>query len=181
MAFAGRWRALVFAGTLAALSSAPPALGQDTTTLLPGGASSLQESFGDWRVACVIRKSEKLCSLSQQHNQQNGQRVLAIELIPSGEDGASGTLILPFGLTLASGATLTVDDEPIGDALPFSTCLPAGCIVPLVLNASTVDRLNAGGTLKIGAAANTAASPLSFSISLQGFAAAMARTRELLL
>jgi len=174
-------KALALVPVIAALWSVLPSYGQDTTALLPGGASSLQESYGDWRVACIVRDAEKLCSLSQQHNQQNGQRVLAIELVPAGENGASGTLILPFGLTLASGATLTIDDEPIGDALPFSTCLPAGCLVPLALDASTFDRLNAGSTLKIGATANGAAAPLSFSISLQGFAAAMARTRELLL
>ena len=140
----------------------------------------MQESFGDWRVACVIRESEKLCSLSQQHNQQNGQRVLTIELIPSGEDVASGTLILPFGLTLAAGTTLSVDDEPIGDALPFSTCLPAGCLVPLILNRSAIDRLNSGDALALGATVNGTAAPLSFTVSLQGFVAAMARTRDLL-
>lgn len=180
-AFPGRWRAPTLAPAVAILLSVTAAWGQDMAALLPGGASSLQESYGDWRVACVVRTAEKLCSLSQQHNQQNGQRILAIEIVPSEEQASSGTLILPFGLNLSAGVTLAIDDEPVGDALPFSTCLPAGCIVPLVLDAPIIDQLNAGGALKFGAVANGTAASLSFSISLQGFAPAMARTRELLL
>jgi len=176
-----RWRALTLAPAIAILVSVTAAWGQDTAALLPGGASSLQESYGDWRVACIVRAAEKLCSLSQQHNQQNGQRIIAIEIIPAEEQASNGTLILPFGLNLPAGVTLAIDDEPVGGALSFSTCLPAGCIVPLTLDASIIDRLNAGGALKFGAVANGTAASLSFSISLQGFAAAMARTRELLL
>ncbi|WP_291976476.1 invasion associated locus B family protein [Chelatococcus sp.] len=154
--------------------------GQDGTPLLPGGASSLQETYGDWRVACVVRETERLCSLSQQHSQQNGQRVLAIEIVPSAENAANGTLALPFGLHLSAGVTLTVDDQPIGGALPFSTCLPAGCLVPLALDSQTIERANAGSRLAIGATASNTGAPMSFTLSLEGFAAAMARTRELL-
>ena len=106
---------------LAGVAGAGISQGQDGAPLLPGGASSLQETYGDWRVACVVRETERLCSLSQQHSQQNGQRVLSIEIVPSAENAANGTLVLPFGLLLSAGVTLTVDDQPIGSALPFST------------------------------------------------------------
>lgn len=43
----------------------------------------------------------------------------------------AGTLILPFGLALAKGATLQVDDKAVGQPQTFCTCLPGGCIVPL--------------------------------------------------
>lgn len=47
----------------------------------------------------------KLCAISQTRAQQNGQRLLAIELNAPGGDGATGTLVLPFGLALDSGVT----------------------------------------------------------------------------
>jgi len=165
---------------LAGVPGAGISQGQDRAPILPGGASSLQETYGDWRVACVMRETERLCSLSQQHSQQNGQRVLSIEIVPSAENAANGTLVLPFGLLLSAGVTLTVDDQPIGSALPFSTCLPAGCLVPLALDSQTIERAQAGSRLAIGATASSTGAPLSFTLSLEGFAAALIRTRELL-
>lgn len=51
------------------------------------------------------------------------------------EDNTDGslasTLILPFGLLLEAGATLQDDDGQPLEPLRFSTCLPAGCVVPL--------------------------------------------------
>ncbi len=39
---------------------------------LPGGASSLQETYQDWHVACQVADNAKRCVLVQQQNQQNG-------------------------------------------------------------------------------------------------------------
>ncbi|MEP6565298.1 MAG: Invasion associated locus B family protein, partial [Mesorhizobium sp.] len=47
---------------------------------LPGGASALSETHGDWTVNCQITGTVKACSLShQQFNKQTNQRLLAIE------------------------------------------------------------------------------------------------------
>jgi invasion protein IalB len=72
---------------------------------LPGGASSLQETYQDWGLA---RQStpKVVCAVSQQQSQQNGQRVLAIELRRGETDAVAGNLVLPFGLLLDAGATL---------------------------------------------------------------------------
>ncbi|WP_083222795.1 invasion associated locus B family protein [Ensifer sp. LC163] len=46
---------------------------------------SIVETYRDWRVACVQQGTDKQCAMSQVQTQQNGQRVLAIELsAPSG-------------------------------------------------------------------------------------------------
>ncbi|MBN9047563.1 MAG: invasion associated locus B family protein [Rhizobiales bacterium] len=58
----------------------PPLALAQATPFLPGGASSLQETYQDWQVACRIANGTRLCAISQQQTQQNGQRVLAIEL-----------------------------------------------------------------------------------------------------
>src|SRR5690606_27441238 len=79
---------------------------------LPGGASSLNETHGDWRVACTAPEGAVRCAVSQtQVQSENRQRILAIELTATeGGDAASGTLVLPFGLKLDQGVVLSMDE-----------------------------------------------------------------------
>ncbi|RUZ16287.1 Invasion associated locus B family protein, partial [Mesorhizobium sp. M7A.F.Ca.US.007.01.2.1] len=87
---------------------------------LPGGASALSETHGDWTVNCQISGATKTCSLShQQFNKQNNQRLLAIELSSKTGEDATGTLALPFGLALAKGVSLTIDDQKLDGSLAF--------------------------------------------------------------
>lgn len=149
-----------------------------TASTLPGGASSLNETYRDWRVACVQQGATKQCTMSQAQAQQNGQRVLAIELgAPSG-NAVTGTLILPFGLALDSGVIFQIDEKPPMPPVRFRTCIPAGCLVNVSFDATTIATLRAGSTLKIKATAEGgAATP--FSISLQGFGTALDRVATL--
>jgi len=145
---------------------------------LPGGASSLNETFGDWRVGCVLQGSVKRCALSQVQAQQNGQRVLAIELSPPVGNIVTGTLVMPFGLALDSGVTFQIDEKPAMQPIRFRTCVPAGCLVNVSFDAATLVSLRSGTALKIKATADGgAAAP--FSISLQGFATALDRVAAL--
>jgi len=147
---------------------------------LPGGASALSETHGDWMVNCQITGTVKSCSLShQQFNKQTNQRLLAIELSSKTGDDAAGTLALPFGLALAKGITLTIDDQKLEGSLQFNTCQVVGCLVPVTFDANVTPLLAAGTTLKIDAVAADTLQPISFSISLNGFAGALARTAEL--
>lgn len=144
------------------------------TSTLPGGASSLNETYKDWRVTCVQQGNAKRCVLSQVQAQQNGQRVLALELNAPTANTVSGTLILPFGLALDSGATFQIDEKPAMQPVRFRTCIPGGCLVNVNFDAATLVALRAGATLKVKATADGgAAAP--FSISLQGFGTALDR------
>lgn len=148
---------------------------------LPGGASSLNETHGDWRVACMAPADVVRCAVSQTQVQgENRQRVLAIELTAAeGGNAAGGTLVLPFGLNLDQGAVLSIDE---GESLPplrFSTCLPAGCVVPLAFNQDAVTAMRSGTALKVKVAANDSGQEVNFSISLSGFTSALARAAEL--
>ncbi|QRY64871.1 invasion associated locus B family protein (plasmid) [Ensifer sp. PDNC004] len=158
-----------------------PASAEDKSPVagLPGGASSLQESYGDWSVACRIIDNTRQCAASQQQMQQSGQRVLAIE-VRDGKAGAlEATLVLPFGLLLDAGITLAVDEEKPGEALRFSTCIPAGCLVPATFDAAMLERLRTGKVLKLGGtSADGQMTPLS--VSLNGFAAASDRLKALI-
>lgn len=176
------WLCAASIGAVASVASVLPAGAQDSVSL-PGGASSLRENHGDWLVTCRIDtqsgKSVKLCALSQEQvDSRTRQRVLALELQPSGA-GAQGTLVLPFGLALDTGVTLQVDENPPSPAQRFRTCLPAGCIVPVAFDARTVALLRKGTALRVKGAAADGGKEAPFSISLKGFPSAFDRAGAL--
>lgn len=150
---------------------------------LPGGASSLAETYGNWTITCLVQKqgeSQKvLCSMSQQLVDDKRQRALAVEIIPTDKNSATGAFVLPFGLNLASGATLQLDETPADKPLAFTTCLPAGCIVPVNLDAAKTDALEKGKNLFVLAQAMDG-NQIKLNVPLDGFSAALKRIRELL-
>lgn len=158
--------------TALAIVAVTPARAQ--TSGLPGGASSLNETYKDWRVTCIHEGATKRCVLSQVQTQQNGQRVLAIELNAPNGNAVTGTLILPFGLALEPGVTFQIDEKTAMQPVRFRTCLPAGCIVNINFDAPTLAALRAGTVVKVKATADGGA-PTPFSISLQGLGTALDR------
>jgi invasion protein IalB len=156
-----------------------PAMAQQAMTL-PGGASALTETHGDWTVRCQVRQPESRigCLVQQEQvDSQSRQRLLAVELVP-GSSGALGTLILPFGLDLDKGVSLAIDDGQPSPNFRFRTCLPQGCLVPLNFTPEQVPALTGGKALKVAATADGgAATP--FTISLNGLTSALARAQEL--
>jgi invasion protein IalB len=148
------------------------------TSSLPGGASSLNETYKDWTVACAQTGATKRCVLSQVQTQQNRQRVLAVELNAPAGNTVSGTLVLPFGLALDSGVAFQIDDKPAMAPVRFRTCIPTGCLVNVTFDAAMIVALRSGTALKVKAVADGgAAAP--FSISLQGFGTALDRVAAL--
>ena len=147
--------------------------------VLLGGANSLEEAHGDWRVACSLQNGQKRCTLSQQVMDKNSrQRILAIELTAPAPDRAEGMLVLPFGLTLDKGITLQVDEAAAGPTLRFRTCLPAGCVVTVAFDAKAIAALEAGTVLVVKATGDNA-QEIPFGVSLKGFASALDRTAAL--
>ncbi|WP_348642474.1 invasion associated locus B family protein [Mesorhizobium sp. B2-1-5] len=114
------------------------------------------------------------CAVSQQQTQQNGQRVMAVELKRNSDATLAGSLVLPFGLQLDAGATLQIDDGQPLQPLRFSTCLPAGCVVPLSLDEGTVAALRAGSALKIKVK-SADQKDVVLPVSLKGLAPALDR------
>jgi len=158
----------------------PAAAFAQTPVTFPGGASSVQETFQDWQVSCSIRNETRLCSLSQQQrHKDNSQLVLALDLAPAAKDGVAGQLVLPFGLKLADGVTLQIDAGTPFQPLAFSTCLPAGCVVPVAFNAATVKALRSATALKLATTASDTPDRLEFAVSLKGFAGALDRAKTL--
>jgi invasion protein IalB len=172
----GSWLAAVAA--ILVMSAATPASSQEPASTLPGGASSLQEAYQDWRLSCQSAAPQPVCSISQEQTQENGQRVLAIELRKEGNDALSGNLILPFGLQLDAGAILQIDEGQQDKPLRFSTCLPAGCLVPLNFDAKSIAALRVATALRVKVQSMDA-KEAALSISLKGFAAALDRLQVL--
>lgn len=159
-----------FAFALAVVAGAPA-----LAAPLPGGAGSLQETYQDWTVSCQTQNDTAACLMRQdQSSSQTGQRMLTVEL-RSGADGkADGVILLPFGLDLARGAALTID-EAEGPALSYSTCLPQGCLAPVHFDARQTAALKKGETLNLTATALSPSQPVAFKVSLKGFGAALDR------
>lgn len=145
---------------------------------LPGGASTLQETFQDWTVSCQSQKDVTVCAMQQVQGTKEGQRVLTVELRNVAGGKVEGVLLMPFGLELAKGAQLKID-EADGPALAFSTCLPQGCLAPVSFDAKQAAALKAGTTLNVAATALSPAQPVAFKVSLNGFGAALDRVTAL--
>ncbi len=173
-----RYAAMGVLGLAASLSASSRA--QDVTSL-PGGATSLRETHGEWTVTCGVQaERRKVCAFFQQQvDGRSHQQVLAIELQPE-KDGVRGTLVLPFGLALEKGVRLEIDKVDLGRNLRFRTCLPRGCLVPIDFDLRTVSALSKGNVLKVVGTVADGGKTTAFSIPLKGFARARERTAELL-
>ena len=147
---------------------------------VPMEASSLQETYQDWVVACAQqdggegKATGRRCAMLQQQVSQNGrQRVISLEIKTAGAS-FDGVLVLPFGVDLENGVVLQVDDGQRLGPYRFRTCLPVGCVVRVTFDTAFMAALRKGKTLKVNATAD-GGGDIPLSISLSGFAAASAR------
>jgi invasion protein IalB len=166
----------------AAARNATPAPPPAPPPALPNGATSLNETFQNWAVACAVQGDGKRCAVSQvQRTQQNNQHVLTIQLAPPQGGNTTGTLVLPFGIALDNGATLQIDDRAAMPTLRFLTCQPDGCYVALNFDAATITTLRSSTTLKVTTvAANDGGTEVPFTIPLAGLAQALDRMTVLM-
>lgn len=157
-----------------------PVVAQQSQSGLPGGASALTETHGDWMIRCHMlsekQNTQRVCWMVQTQANAQGQQVISVEL-KSAAEALEGTLVLPFGLAVTKPATFAVDE---GSEIPavFTTCIPAGCLVPVLFKGDMLAAVKAGKVLKI-AAPTVDGQVLSLPIPLRGFSAAVARMDEL--
>ncbi|OJY72136.1 MAG: invasion protein [Rhizobium sp. 60-20] len=147
---------------------------------LPGGAGSLIETYQDWIVACQSQNNATQCVMRQtQSNKDNGQNILTVEL-SSGADGKlQAALLMPFGLALAQGVSVRIDDAPAGSPAAFSTCIPQGCLATITFDTGQLVKLKSGTNLNLSATALAASQPVALKVSLKGLSAALTRIGEL--
>lgn len=171
-------RTISACGTIIALLMSQAAAQQQVAAALPNGASSLREVYQDWSVACSVQETTRICSLSQDQVQQNGQRLLAVEVRGRADGSATATILLPFGILLDSGVTPQIDDQSPLSQLRFRTCLPGGCIAVFPIDPSTLGKMRNGTVLKLNVTTD-AETQLTFPVSLHGLTAALDRVASL--
>ncbi|MDP9588553.1 UNVERIFIED_ORG: invasion protein IalB [Shinella zoogloeoides] len=166
--------------SVVALVSMVPGTNMAHASPLPGGASSLVETYDDWGVVCQAPGNVTSCLVRQvQSNNQTKQVVLTAEIVKLPDGKFVGALMLPLGLSLAQGVQLKLGDAPLGGARPFSTCLPQGCLVPIDITDDVITKLKTGSALDVAVTAAAPAQPLTFTVSLKGLPAALTRINEL--
>ncbi|AZO46294.1 invasion associated locus B family protein [Mesorhizobium sp. M7D.F.Ca.US.005.01.1.1] len=151
-----------------------PASAQQQVAAVPDGPSSLREVYQDWSVACSVQENARVCSLSQDQVQKNGQRLLAVEIQRRADGSTMATLLLPFGILLDSGVALQIDDQPPQPPQRFRTCLPTGCLAVFAIDRSVLGKMRGGEVLKLNVTTD-AETPLTFPVSLHGLTAALDR------
>lgn len=160
---------LLFAGAASA---------QDSGSAMP---SSLQETYGDWTVACrtveVDGEDDRLCELRQQLFQDD-RRILYVGLAIDDEDGPTLTLIAPFGLDLQSNVVLLVDDEPMLD-VPFDTCLAIGCRIRATMSDADIMKIGDNDNATVEMVTFEDKEPFPLELSLEGFSSAWSRLSAL--
>lgn len=145
----------------------------------PGGATSIRESRGDWVLLCGFDGDTRACNLRQeQRESSSGKMLLIAELVPRG-GVVTGSLVLPFGVDLAKGVSLQIDDgEQI--AASFQTCVASlGCAILLSFDARQTRALADGNGLKASFVPINGAM-ITYTVSLQGLTGALGRAAELL-
>jgi invasion protein IalB len=151
-----------------------PASAQQQVAAVADGPSSLREVYQDWSVACSVQENARVCSLSQDQVQKNGQRLLAVEIQRRADGSTMATLLLPFGILLDSGVALQIDDQPPQPPQRFRTCLPTGCLAVFAIDRSVLGKMRGGEVLKLNVTTD-AETPLTFPVSLHGLTAALDR------
>jgi invasion protein IalB len=146
---------------------------------------ALSETYRDWIVSCRTvqvddnQSAARLCEMSQDLRQQDGgQRVLSVTLqTDAREDGALLTMITPFGLNVTGQIAIRVGDTEIAE-VPFTTCVPAGCIAQVQLEPELLTVIGQGEAASV-ILPTRSDNPFEVSVSLLGFTAALGRLHEL--
>ncbi|MGE7416125.1 invasion associated locus B family protein [Methylobacterium tarhaniae] len=161
-------------------AEAAPAAVVAPTGAWPNGASAVSEVYGDWTISCTRENDTRQCQLSQaQGVAQTGQRRFSIELNAPQDGRSNGLMLMPLGLSIEPGVTFKLDDATLGKGAPYTSCVQAGCIVPISFPTVATDAMKTAVNLRVtGTKPNGEAETIT--VPLAGFAAALARMSQLL-
>ncbi len=163
-----------------ATSSKPPA-SKDAAATLPNGASSLTETYGLWTINCGIQEGKRICFMHRQEVNEQGRVVVAMGLTLDAEGVVSGNLTVPFGILVSKPVRLQVDEGKAVIETGIRTCVPAGCVVPVVFDKNHVAALRSGKQLKLAMTIAAAGEPAlnDLFVQLDGFSSALNRLTAL--
>jgi invasion protein IalB len=131
--------------------------------------------YGDWTLRCEQADADAAPECIMDQNlvlRAGGQPVLQFAVGLAPDDGIPTVLLkLPLGIYLPPGISFRIDDGKAA-TFPVERCDPDGCQAVMKLRDATIAQLRAGRRLEIGFH-DGARAPLSMSLSLDGFGAAI--------
>lgn len=163
----------------AAVPTAPnrPAAGAATQAANRGDA----QTFGDWAVRCVNVKAVVPCEMFQAAMNKKTRQVVthvSFAYVPA-QDSFATQIVVPLGVALSKGVSLVVGTQRV-EGIKFHRCERNGCYVEAELNKNYIEGLGAGGTSGvIRVVPYRTGKSVDFPLSLNGFAPAMAKLKEL--
>lgn len=165
----------------AAHPGARPAMGAAAQGQAAAGSATDVQTFGDWTVRCFNVKTLAPCDMIQVAvNKEKKQRVSSVSLayIPS-RDNYATQIIVPLGVSVASGLTLSAGSQKI-EGLKYRRCEHDGCYVETGVSKAALEALATGGkTGAITVSLYRSNKPVSLPLSLNGFAPAVNKLKEL--
>lgn len=137
-------------------------------------ADAIMEKYGKWTFDCRRYEAGSRCSINQKLGNQLGIEVLQ----PEANETIKALILLPFGLAVSEGVTLSIDDKPADRRIPFSTCASEGCIVPMVVSNTSMEQILQANQLKIISFDAISLERKEYSIPLEGLSRAYLRLKN---
>lgn len=142
----------------------------------PTGATSVNESYGDWTVSCVRPEAKIACIVVQsQGDSKTGRRKFGFELSVPKDGRAEGVILMPFGMAIEPGVTFKLDEQALGKGAPYSTCTAEGCVVPISFPSLATDGMRNAKTLTVTGQTSGKTEPSTIVVPLVGFPQAFDR------
>ena len=120
----------------------------DSSGVKPRGKRNIRDiQLSGWRKLCFeVSRAERVCRTTNVGVMDTGQEMIRFDLIEAGAAEGRIQMLLPPGMYLRSGVTLTVDqNEPLH--VGFSWCLANACVAAGPANPGFVRALQSGRTL----------------------------------
>jgi invasion protein IalB len=135
-------------------------------------AMSTIGGFEGWRLSCPPRTDKTgNCVMSQALARRGSGTVVAeLSVAPDKNKKDMLTIVAPLGIALLPGVKVSVGSAD--KTATYKTCLPAGCIAALPLDASLASAMSQSANVQVTVDADGKPVPLNFS--LKGYSDALA-------
>nr|WP_238180606.1 invasion associated locus B family protein [Methylobacterium trifolii] len=142
----------------------------------PAGASTVSEGYGDWSMNCTRAQETTACLVMQsQGDNKTGRRQFAIEFRTPKDGRAEGLIMMPFGLAIEPGVSFKLDEAVLGKGAPYVSCNAEGCLVPISFPTLATDSMRTAKALVVLGQKPDGTEPMTITVPLAGFGAAIDR------
>ena len=139
------------------------------------GQTYAVETFDAWELLCVkVAKGPEPCEIGQLVLDDKATPMSDIRVfpLPPGQPALAGaTIVLPLGMDLQNGMTITVDKNP-PKQYPYAVCNNVGCVARIGITALELENMRSGKQAVITANIYGTRQVLTVPVSLKGFAKA---------